>query len=194
MLVGSQVSGFGGMLVVPSGNMDTSSSNNQMLTMKKGKSSNMPPGMRNQYDKMQQMNEQREQMQAATKYNKRDGLPVFNLFVRTPRKNMWYPCGSFKGDDKSKQLCQTIVDDGFMSGMASTQLDKGIAATLFRDGPKLKQQLFSVYPQLKSAKNDLTFAYKVSFAGFDEELIEVEPKQDAGGFLSNVKNMFSGGN
>jgi hypothetical protein len=58
----------------------------QLLTMKKGKA-NVPPQMRSQYAKQQEMMAVREQMIAATKPGA-DGLPVFNLFVRTTRANV----------------------------------------------------------------------------------------------------------
>jgi hypothetical protein len=54
--------------------------------MKKGKA-NVPPQMRSQYAKQQEMMAVREQMIAATKPGS-DGLPVFNLFVRTKRANV----------------------------------------------------------------------------------------------------------
>jgi hypothetical protein len=56
------------------------------ITMKKGKA-NVPPQMRSQYAKQQEMMAMREQMIAATKPGS-DGLPVFNLFVRTKRANV----------------------------------------------------------------------------------------------------------
>lgn len=56
------------------------------MEMKKGKA-NVPPAMRGQYQRQQEMQSMREDMEAASKPGK-DGLPVFNLFVRTPRANM----------------------------------------------------------------------------------------------------------
>jgi hypothetical protein len=56
--------------------------------MKKGKP-NVPPQMRSQYKKQQEMQALRQQMiQASTPGS--DGLPVFNLFVRTKRANVRY--------------------------------------------------------------------------------------------------------
>ena len=76
---GSSVSAFGGSVLVwadrPSSTAPTA------LTMKKGKS-NLPPHMRGQYDKQQEMAAMREQMAASQKPGP-DGFPVFNLFVRT---------------------------------------------------------------------------------------------------------------
>jgi hypothetical protein len=78
--VGSRVSGFGGNVLI-SGAVNTAS-----LEMKKGKA-NMAPQMRSQYEKQKEMAAQRKEMLAATKQGP-DGLPVFNLFVRTPRANV----------------------------------------------------------------------------------------------------------
>ena len=56
------------------------------MEMKKGKS-NVPPQMRGQYKKAKELAQMREQMIAASKPGS-DGLPVFNLFVRTKRANV----------------------------------------------------------------------------------------------------------
>jgi hypothetical protein len=78
--VGSRVSGFGGNVLI-SGAVNTA-----YLEMKKGKA-NMAPQMRSQYEKQKEMAAMRKEMLAATKQGP-DGLPVFNLFVRTPRANV----------------------------------------------------------------------------------------------------------
>jgi hypothetical protein len=54
--------------------------------MKKGKP-NLPPHMRGQFNKQKELATMREQMLAASRPGK-DGLPVFNLFVRTKRANV----------------------------------------------------------------------------------------------------------
>jgi hypothetical protein len=54
--------------------------------MKKGKE-NVPPAMRSQYRRQKEMSKMREQMIEAQKPGP-DGLPVFNLFVRTKRANV----------------------------------------------------------------------------------------------------------
>jgi len=54
--------------------------------------------MRAQYKKQKEMRQMAGQMSEAQKPGE-DGLPVFNLYVRTKKANLWYPCGSFKGDD-----------------------------------------------------------------------------------------------
>lgn len=56
------------------------------LTMKKGKA-NVPPQMRSQYARAQEMESYRKQMIESQRVGK-DGLPVFNLYVRTGLKNV----------------------------------------------------------------------------------------------------------
>ena len=60
--------------------------NGAKMTMKKGKA-NIPPQMRGQYKQQQQMQEMQKQMMEASKPGA-DGLPVFNLYVRTKRQNV----------------------------------------------------------------------------------------------------------
>ena len=56
------------------------------LEMKKGKP-NVPSQMRSQYARAQEMESYRQQMMDSQKMGA-DGLPVFNLFVRTSLKNV----------------------------------------------------------------------------------------------------------
>ena len=60
--------------------------NGSKLDMKKGKA-NVPPQMRGQYKKQQEMAEMRRQVMEASQPGS-DGLPVFNLYVRTKRQNV----------------------------------------------------------------------------------------------------------
>ena len=101
----------------------------------------------------------------------------------------WYPCGSFKGDQQSKGLCENYSAGGFFAGMAKKQLDSGIAGTLYRDMDRLKGTIIRVYPQLKS--KELEFGYKMAFRGLpeDEKIALIEPKETKG-LLDNIKGMF----
>ena len=58
---------------------------NMALCMKKNRS--VPPHMRSQYARMQEMQNQRDQMMAASKPGP-DGFPVFNLYVRSKGKGV----------------------------------------------------------------------------------------------------------
>jgi hypothetical protein len=84
-MTGSRVSGFGGSVLLSRESVATSNA----LVMKKGKS-NVPTELRSQYAKQKEMAAQRAQMVAASKPGE-DGLPVFNLFVRTQKANV-SPC------------------------------------------------------------------------------------------------------
>jgi len=152
--------------------------------MKKGKP-NVPPQMRSAYKRNQEMNAQREAMAASTKQGE-DGLPVFNLFVRTKKANLWYPCGSFKGDERSMALAKSYADNGLLSGISKSQLDKGVSGSVFRDKRKLEESLCRAYPQLrKSQKEGLEYGYKLAFEGLSEEQVkiqEIEVKEQKGFF------------
>uniref|UniRef100_A0A7S3P7F3 Uncharacterized protein n=1 Tax=Amphora coffeiformis TaxID=265554 RepID=A0A7S3P7F3_9STRA len=183
---GSAVSSFGGSVLI------SSASNGATLEMKKGKP-NVPPQMRGQYKKQQEMAQMREQMVAASKPGQ-DGLPVFNLFVRTKLANVWYPCGSFKGDDRSAALAKSWADGGLLAGISKKQLDSGIAGSLYRDLPKLKETVVRAYPQLKKNKDSFEFGYKLGYEGLSKEqsstVFTVEPKEQKG-VLDGIKTIFS---
>jgi len=78
----SAVSSFGGSVLIT----DRPTVSFSSMEMKKGKP-NVPPQMRGQYMKQQERQAMREQMVAASKPGA-DGLPVFNLFVRTKKGNV----------------------------------------------------------------------------------------------------------
>ena len=105
---------------------------------------------------------------------------------------MWYPCGSFKGDDRSKALCTSYADGGIFAGMAKKQLDEGIGGSLAQDSDKLLGTVVRGYPQLKKSKNELEFGYKIAFEGLSDDLpitlVEIKAQK---GFFDNIKSMFS---
>ena len=106
---------------------------------------------------------------------------------------MWYPCGSFKGDEKSRALASNYKDNGLLAGISKKQLDSGIEGSLYRDLPKLNESIFRAYPQLRKSKDELQYGYKLAFEGLpeDEPISEVTPKEPKG-VLDGIKNMFSG--
>lgn len=78
----SMTSGFGGQVLV------TGISNGAcMMEMKMKGKAGVPPQMRGQYKKAQEMKQMRDQMIANSKPGT-DGLPVFNLYVRTKKANV----------------------------------------------------------------------------------------------------------
>eukprot|EP00980_Cylindrotheca_fusiformis_P008396 scaffold1775_cov83-Cylindrotheca_fusiformis.AAC.5 len=187
----STLSSFGGSVVLSS-NTARVVQNGSMMEMKKGKA-NVPPQMRGQFKKQQEMAAMQKEMMAAQKPGS-DGLPVFNLFVRTKRANVWYPCGSFKGDDRSAALAKSYSEGGMLAGVSKKQLDGGIAGSLAQDYPKLVETVCRAYPQLRKSKDDFEFGYKLAFQGLPEEkakeVIPVEPKENKG-ILDGVRNIFS---
>ena len=81
---GSISSSFGGSVLV-TGKV-SSDNHGPIIEMKKGKD-NVPASMRAQYKRQKEMSKMREEMMAAQKPGA-DGLPVFNLYVRTKRANV----------------------------------------------------------------------------------------------------------
>ena len=120
-----------------------------------------------------------------------DGLPVFNLYVRGSAKNMWYPCGSFKGDDKSAALCQSYASDGLLADISKNQLDAGVGSSLARDVTRLEETIVRGYPQLRKEKGKLEYGYKLAYVGLSDEKAKkvnfVELKEQKG-FLDGIKN------
>mmetsp|Transcript_16191 Transcript_16191/g.25264 ORF Transcript_16191/g.25264 Transcript_16191/m.25264 type:complete len:204 (+) Transcript_16191:148-759(+) len=160
------------------------------MSMKKGKP-NVPPQMRGSYKRQQEMVAQRDAMMAASQPGA-DGLPVFNLFIRTKKGNMWYPCGSFKGDERSAALAKSYADDGMLAGISKNQLDKGVAGSIFRDQKKLEESLCRAYPQLRKSRGDFEYGYKLAYEGLSEEQgkIAMITPQEQSGFLDGIKGMF----
>ena len=107
---------------------------------------------------------------------------------------MWYPCGSFKGDERSAALAKSYADNGLLAGVSKKQLDGGIEGSLYRDLDKLKESTCRAYPQLRKAKDELEFGYRLAFVGLPEDkastIFPVEPKESKG-VLDNLKNLFS---
>ena len=73
--------------------------------MAKGKG--VPINMRGEMQKRAQMEQVRQQMMG----DDSDGLPVFNVFVRSKRAGIWYPAGTLKGDARSKSLVEAWRDN-----------------------------------------------------------------------------------
>lgn len=187
-ILSSAVSSFGGSVLVAGKNLSVC--RNGLVEMKKGKD-NVPPAMRTQYKRQREMKDMRDAMMEAQRPGA-DGFPVFNLYIRSPKGNMWYPCGSFKGDERSSALCTSYRDGGLLSGTSKNQLDAGVAGSLYRDEERLKETICRAYPQLRKSKKELEFGYKLAFDGLDEEKSKINlvvPKEQKG-FLDGIKAAF----
>jgi len=79
----SAASSFQGSVLITQPRPSSDSCN---LVMKKGKP-NVPPNMRGQYKKQKEMAAMQKEMMESQKPGS-DGLPVFNLFVRTKKANV----------------------------------------------------------------------------------------------------------
>ena len=119
----------------------------------------------------------------------------FNIiYYHSSFKQMWYPCGSFKGDEKSAALCQSYADDGLLSGISKKQLDAGVGGSLYRDIARLEETIVRGYPQLRKDKKNLEYGYKLSYSGLskEQEKIQVVEVKEQKGFLDGLKNAFGG--
>ena len=141
------------------------------------------------------MNTMREQMMDAQNVGP-DGIPIFNMYVKSPTgAGMWYPCGSFKGDERTKALIDS--QDGILGGMAKKQLEQGVAGSLYDSINQLRESVVRSYPQLKKSRENLVWGYKITvMKGTPNEeemkkIKEVVPEARPEGFLDNVKNMFN---
>ena len=105
---------------------------------------------------------------------------------------MWYPCGSFKGDDRSNALCASYRDNGLLAGISKNQLDAGVSGSLYRDKANLIETICRGYPQLRKSKDSLEFGYKLAYEGLSEEqgkinIVEIKEQK---GFLDGIKSAF----
>eukprot|EP00540_Astrosyne_radiata_P011334 CAMPEP_0116855682 /NCGR_PEP_ID=MMETSP0418-20121206/19433_1 /TAXON_ID=1158023 /ORGANISM="Astrosyne radiata, Strain 13vi08-1A" /LENGTH=227 /DNA_ID=CAMNT_0004488881 /DNA_START=163 /DNA_END=842 /DNA_ORIENTATION=+ len=173
-LVGSYASGFAGKMVVSTGTC-----NEATLQMKKQGFGGAARRMRKDQQKKAQINEMRKSMLQNMSDN--GGLPVFNLFVKSP-VGQWYPCGGLKGDEKSKGLVEAYRDKGMMQGLSKKQLDNGMAQNLFENQEKLKDQITKSFAGLKDKKDSLIFGYRITYEGIpaDDPITIVEPKEMKG--------------
>lgn len=169
------------------------------LQAKKGKP-NVPIQNRGAYVAQQKMREQLSAMQPDD-----NGFPRFDLFVKGEKSPMWYPCGSFGGDERAKALVESWMSNPLgMGGMVKGQIDRSVAASLFNNGGQvqsLKQQVTKMYPALKNSKNNLKFGYKITFDGLEEkqgvqkvtQVTEDMKESPVNSAVDKVKNMFGVG-
>ena len=91
-------------------------------------------------------------------------------------------------------MSKAHVKDGFLAGISKKQLDGGIAGSLYDDLEKLKETVSRAYPQLRKARDELQFGYKLAYEGLSEEkankIEPVEPKENKGP-LDGIRNIFS---
>ena len=108
-----------------------------------------------------------------------------------------YPCGTLKGDDRSKQLVDGWIQNGFgLGGMIKGNIDKSVANSLFGQEDsvkKLADQICKTYPALKSAKKDFTFGYKIEYDNLEEkqEVTILTKELAEGGPLDGIRNALS---
>ena len=156
------------------------------LTMK-GKGNRVPIDQRGEYMKQQRMMEVKAKMEK----EKPTGVPIFKIFVRPKAGGLWIPCGDLAGDPRATALVNAWLS-GFMEDMYKSQLDKGVAKSIFTQEDAFIKGLIENYkPFKKFTKDDLQFGYKVDFEGVEEkkgeQKILVLEKGMEKGWLDNVK-------
>ena len=135
-----------------------------MMQMKRKGKSGMGKGM----GPPSAMVEQQRQYAEYQKAREGSDLPSFDLYVKGPNSPTWYPAGALGGDSRSKDLVESYMG-GLLSGVAKGGIDRGVASSLFPDKDKFVARCLETYPQLKKAKKDLKFGYKLSYPGLLEK-------------------------
>lgn len=116
-----------------------------------------------------------------------DGTPIFSIFVRSPRSQIWFPLGAVAGDKRSKTLVDALKS-GWGRALYQNSLDKGIAQTVYgAERGRFLQTAVRQYPQLKKSEKVLEFGYKVSAVDLEEGKTRVIDKDMALPFVQWVK-------
>ncbi|MBD1934566.1 MULTISPECIES: HHL1-like protein [Cyanophyceae] len=115
--------------------------------------------------------------QASKQYDKlkSDGVPEFNIYIRTQGKKNWYPAGSL-AVNRTSQINQAI----------------------FQEEENLREASLRLYPVLRKNKSQLEYGYRLKGSEFADEPIEVAVPQEPvlpnffQSTFDKVKNSFSG--
>jgi hypothetical protein len=158
----------------------------------KGKGGRVPIDQRGEFIKQQRMMEMREKMQE----QKKEGVPVFKVFVRPKVGGLWIPCGDLAGDQRATALVNAWTS-GFMTDMYKGQLDQGIARSIFSQEDTFVKGLLENFKPFKKFKpEDLEFGYKIDFEGLEAKMGEqkVQPinKDMMKSWTDNLGEKFSG--
>jgi hypothetical protein len=158
----------------------------------KRKGKKVPIDQRGEYMKRQKIIDARSAAQQQTN----DEVPVFQVFVRPKAGGLWIPAGDLAGDQRATALVNAWMS-GFMTDMYKGQLDQGIAKSIFSQEDQFVKGLIENYkPFSKMSPGDLTFGYKIKFAGLEEKIGEQKVTEIVRGmekgWQDNVKDAFSG--
>ncbi|CAM9788462.1 unnamed protein product, partial [Phaeothamnion confervicola] len=126
------------------------------MEMKRKGKPNVPINARGGYNNMRKMQEAMMQQKNAGN----DGNPIFDIFVRTKRANLWYPAASLAGDKNAKATVDAWLT-GFVSGLYEDSLKRGIATSVNGNRQNLLDGVFRTYPELRKEKEGLEFGFKI---------------------------------
>lgn len=134
----------------------------------KGRGSKVPINQRGEFLKRQRMIQAKEQIDQT----KTEGVPVFKVYVRPKKGGLWIPVGDLAGDARATAICNAWMS-GFLTDMYKTQLDQGIAKSVFTQEDQFAQGIIDNYkPFKKFTKDDLEFGYKVEYEGLEAKVGE----------------------
>ncbi|CAM9782630.1 unnamed protein product [Chrysoparadoxa australica] len=188
----SQAFTFCAPLVAHAPTTQSSGSGSRSLTMKRKGKPNVPIQNRGGYNNMQKMQQAMDSQRQG-----QEGKPVFEIFCRTEKANIWYPCGSLAGDDRSKATVEAYMS-GFMRGVHKSTLEKGVASSVLQNERSLKEQIGRGYPQLRKSVRELQFGFKIKYPGLEEKVgkqeITVITQDMATGIFDKAKAAFDGFN
>jgi hypothetical protein len=101
--------------------------------------------------------------------SKPSGVPIFKVFVRPRDGGLWIPCGDLAGDNRATALVNAWLS-GFLEDMYKSQLDKGVARSIFQQEDQFVKQITTNFRPFKNfSKAQLQFGYKIEFPGVEEK-------------------------
>mmetsp|Transcript_8118 Transcript_8118/g.12437 ORF Transcript_8118/g.12437 Transcript_8118/m.12437 type:complete len:216 (+) Transcript_8118:128-775(+) len=157
------------------------------LVAKKGKP-NIPMNKRGQFKQSQMKQQQYEQA-----FRAKDGLPTFQIFVRSAVAQVWYPVAGFKGDNRAKALVEAYMS-GFLSNLYEGQIKRGVAKSVTDQRAALVNQAVKQVPALKKNQDNLEFGYKVIYEGLEDKLgpqkVQLITAGMEKGWMDNLKESF----
>eukprot|EP00640_Fibrocapsa_japonica_P007939 CAMPEP_0113943734 /NCGR_PEP_ID=MMETSP1339-20121228/27146_1 /TAXON_ID=94617 /ORGANISM="Fibrocapsa japonica" /LENGTH=149 /DNA_ID=CAMNT_0000948679 /DNA_START=323 /DNA_END=772 /DNA_ORIENTATION=- /assembly_acc=CAM_ASM_000762 len=136
---------------------------------------------------------QMKQQQYEQAFRAKDGLPTFQIFVRSAVAQVWYPVAGFKGDNRAKALVEAYMS-GFLSNLYEGQIKRGVAKSVTDQRAALVNQAVKQVPALKKNQDNLEFGYKVIYEGLEDKLgpqkVQLITAGMEKGWMDNLKESF----
>jgi len=111
-----------------------------------------------------------EQALMAQREMLKDGLPVFQVYVRSKISQIWFPLAALKGDQRAQSLVNAYMS-GFLTDLYKNNLETGIAKSVMQQRDSLCEQVPKNVPPLKKTeKSNLEFGFKILYEGLEEKM------------------------